>query len=112
MTSNQCVTGGHPALTLVEVARIYNHTAQMGYPAREAVMDHLGCSEKTAKRRIQQAHRQGLIPRLQRKPSQKILDIAEALDVTPIELADAVHHIAGGHLRIENHSLTDTRFIP
>ena len=95
-----------PEVLLLEVARIYNTTATMGYPATEEVARRLRCSQRTAQRRIHDAHQRGYIPTLQRKPHRKILQVAEALDVTPVELADAVQRIAGGILRIENHSLT------
>lgn len=105
-------SAGDTDVTLLEVARIYNTTAAMGWPAIDEVTTRLGCSPRTAQRKVHQAHQQGLIPTLQRKPHRKILQIAEALDVTPIELADAVQRIAGGTLTITNHSLTDQRITP
>lgn len=105
VTPTRTATGDTPQVHLLEVARVYNTTAAMGYPATDEVIRRLGYSPRTAQRRIHEAHQRGLIPELQREPHRKILAIAEALDVTPVELADVVQRIAGGTLTITNHSL-------
>ncbi|MDR5712938.1 hypothetical protein [Nesterenkonia flava] len=112
-TTTLCASGDTPEVQLMEVARIYNTTATMGYPAIDEVTRRLGISRRTAQRRIHDAHERGLIPTLQqRKPSRNVLAIAEALDVTPVELAEAVQKIAGGTLRITSQSLTGRSVTP
>lgn len=94
---------------LHELARIYNTTASMGYPATDEVARRMGISLHTAGRRARAAHRAGLIPQIQRRPSRKLLDVADALDVTPADLARAVHSIAGGTLTVTNQTLIGAR---
>lgn len=94
------------ATALDDVAQIYRTTAAMGYPALDEVEARLGCSRTTAARRVREAHRAGLIPHIQRRPHRKIVAVADALDVTPAELATAVSEFADGALTITNHSPT------
>ncbi|GAA4915820.1 hypothetical protein [Nesterenkonia rhizosphaerae] len=91
--------------SLVEIARVYNTTAAMGYPARAEVQGRFRMSARTAQKHIKEAHQRGLIPMIQRQPHQKIINVADALDVTPAQLAAAIQRFAGGHLSIQNHSL-------
>lgn len=100
------MTREHAGPHLIEIARVYNTTATMGYRALDEVAARFRLTPSAAANRVKEAHLKGLIPRLQRRPHRKILAVAEALDVTPIELAHAITDIAGGTLTITNHSLT------
>jgi hypothetical protein len=90
-------------------ARVYEDAIARGVPPIKEVMDRLGLTKPTAIRRIRAARDSGVLPEDARpNHSQKLVAVAQALEVDPDKLVDAILEHADGDLRVQRRGSNDT----